>query len=114
MSDDTKRYEKPSSDGRQLSMPVATVAGLIMALVSGGLASGVTGSSTSSGLVRLETRLESMQEDGRRLTDEWRAVVLRLDARDQDLDARLRASEQQLGRILDRLDRIDPAPRPPR
>lgn len=98
MSDETKRYER-SSETKQLSMPVATVAALVTALVSGGAAAGISGSSTSAAMVRVETQIEGMRDEQRRSSDTLQAVVLRLDARDAGLDERLRAVELRLERL---------------
>lgn len=91
MSDgETKRYEKAD---RQLSMPVAAVVALVGSLVSGGVSAKVTGGSAEAGMVRMEAKIEALQDSVTRQGESVRDVVLRLDARDVALDERLRAVE---------------------
>lgn len=101
---ETKRIERSGGGDRQVGIAPAAAGVLLASFLSAGGASQLVGSSTNASLVKLEVQLEAMREDQKRATDALQAVVMRLDGRDADLDARLRAAEL-------RLERLDPRPR---
>jgi hypothetical protein len=76
----------------------AAIGVLMASFLSAGGAAALGGSSTSASLVRVETQLEGLRDEQRRSADTMQSVVLRLDARDKDLDERLRAVELELAR----------------
>lgn len=91
---ETKVYKRESGDGNgKNSIPVTVVATIVGALLSGGVSAKVTGGSAEAGMVRMEAQLEALRDDVRRQGESLHGVVLRLDARDKDLDERLRAVE---------------------
>lgn len=94
MSDKTDDATPPA---RSLSIPVATVAALLSAMLAGGSGSYLTGSSVSAtmreGQIRMEGQLQALRDEVRRLGDDQRAVIVRLDAADRALDERLRSVE---------------------
>lgn len=94
--------------GRQLTMPVATAAALVIAIVtgltSGGLASSSSSATVRESMVRMEGELKALRDEVRRQGDEqaraaarmeaeMRAGFARLDATDRGHDERLRAVE---------------------
>lgn len=105
MSTDAKRDDSGESDRqpRTLSVPVATVAALLSAVVAGGGGSYLTGSSVSAtmreGQIRMEGQLQSLRDEVRRLGDDQRAVIVRLDAADRAMDERIRAVELHMARM---------------
>jgi outer membrane murein-binding lipoprotein Lpp len=105
MAEETKRFDRSEKS----SMPVTVVASLISAIIAGGGGSYATGASVAStlreGMVRLEGQVQALREEVRRQGEDSRAAILRLDARAEGLDMRLRAAELRLERL---------APSPPR
>lgn len=91
MSDETK------NGPRQLTMPVATVAALVIAIVTGLTSGGVASSSSAQqqreGQIRLEAGMQQLRDELRRIGDDTRAGFARNDARFDGHDARLRAVE---------------------
>lgn len=82
---------------RSLSIPVATVAALLSAVLAGGSGSYLTGSSVSAtmreGQIRMEGQLQALRDEMRRIGDDTRAGFARVDAQARDQDQRLRAVE---------------------
>jgi hypothetical protein len=106
-ADETRTYEKRERereprDQRQVSMPVATVGALLSAMLAGGGGSYLTGSSITTtmreGQIRLEAQVTALRDDVRRVADDQRAALSRLEGRDQAIDERVRVLELDAAR----------------
>ena len=81
-------------------MPITVVASLLSAVLAGGGGSYLTGSSMATtmreGQIRLEAQVTSLRDDVRRVGDDQRAALSRLEQRDSALDERLRLVEREV------------------
>jgi hypothetical protein len=97
MSDETQpttdRHRKP----REGSIPTSVVASLVSAVLAGGGGSFATGWSVSGtmreGQLRLEARLDRLEETVRRATEASAAAVVRLETDGREREGRIRALE---------------------
>lgn len=99
--DETTRTPRRSAE-RSVSIPLAAVSALGSAVLAGGGGSYLTGSSVTGamreGQIRMEGRLDAIRDEVRRLGDDQRAALGRLEATDRALDERLRALELESAR----------------
>lgn len=94
----TDRYSKRGDrEPRQVSLPIATVGALMSAMLAGGSGSYLTGSTLTTtmreGQIRLEAQVQGLRDDVRRVADDQRAALARLEARDAGFDERVRVLE---------------------
>ena len=98
MSDEptTGRLDRKERPGA--SLPVTVVTSLLSAVVAGGGGSYLTGRDVATtmreGQIRLEAQVAQLREDVRRIGDDQRAGLARLEQRDAQLDDRLRLVER--------------------
>jgi hypothetical protein len=92
-SEEIKVADRESRSAAAGTLPVAAVAALLSALLSGGGASYLTGSSVREGMVRIEGQMESMREELRRQGDGHREALAQIRTDAASRDARLRDIE---------------------
>lgn len=98
---------KPSrAEQGGVSIPSTMVASLLSAVLAGGGGSIATGYSVSTemreGMIRMEGRLDALREEVRRVADDQRAALQRMETRVAALEARLGILEREVwtaGRI---------------
>jgi hypothetical protein len=102
MSDDptTERLARADRSGNGKVIPVTVAASLLSAVLAGGGGSYLTGRDMSQtmreGQIRLEAQVTQLREDVRRIGDDQRAGLARLEQRDAQLDDRLRMVEREV------------------
>lgn len=79
----TEGYDRKRLSDRQVSLPAASVAALVTAVLSGGLGSGLTGSSVSAELrefrVEVKGQLDALRSDMARQASDHRDSMARVE-----------------------------------
>jgi hypothetical protein len=108
---ETEKPGKQTAATQQVSVLITVIGMLVTGVLGGSGGSYLTGNSVSTaireGQIRQEAALQALRDEVRRLGDDQRASLVRLDGVDRGVDARLRAVEL-------RLERLDPRSGAPR
>jgi hypothetical protein len=99
---ETARRSRSLAPERAVTLPIAAVASLLSAMLAGGGGSYMTGASVTGamreGQIRLEGRLDQLHEQVRRIHEDQRAALGRMEATDRAHDDRIRALELDAAR----------------
>lgn len=106
MADDPKpttSYGKPpgrGGDAPATTLPINVVAVLLSSVLAGGGGSYLTGSSVSTemreGMIRMEGRLDALREEVRRVAEDQRAALGRMETRAAAMEQRLGILEREV------------------
>lgn len=98
----TTSYGKPPGrgDGAATTLPINVVAVVLSSVLAGGGGSYLTGSSVSTemreGMIRMEGRLDALREEVRRVAEDQRAALGRMETRAAAMEQRLGILEREV------------------